>query len=195
MQVDELVPLRRPHGGGDERDPHRLGGESYGRQPHLPGHSGEVPRARPPGRLPSWCPSPPPESGAGLSSPARAPASWGPGSSSWGRALSASAPRVESYSSGGQRVLLLGKTQEPFGDKSIAGEVECLGLVLLSDKIRREPPGPCGTFADQGVDLKVISGDNAVTVANIAKKAGAGPRRPVRGRLHPGDGGGRGAGR
>ena len=27
-------------------------------------------------------------------------------------------------------------------------------------------------FADQGVDLKVISGDNAVTVANIARKAG-----------------------
>ena len=81
-------------------------------------------------------------------------------------------PQVESYSSGGQRVLLLGKTQEPFGDKSIAGEVECLGLVLLSDKIRREAPRTLRYFADQGVDLKVISGDNAVTVANIAKKAG-----------------------
>ena len=80
--------------------------------------------------------------------------------------------QVESYSSGGQRVLLLGKTQEPFGDKSIAGEVECLGLVLLSDKIRREAPRTLRYFADQGVDLKVISGDNAVTVANIAKKAG-----------------------
>ena len=81
-------------------------------------------------------------------------------------------PQVESYSSGGQRVLLLGKTQEPFGDKSIAGEVECLGLVLLSDKIRREAPRTLRYFADQGVDVKVISGDNAVTVANIAKKAG-----------------------
>ena len=81
-------------------------------------------------------------------------------------------PQVESYSSGGQRVLLLGKTQEPFGDKAIAGEVECLGLVLLSDKIRREAPRTLRYFADQGVDLKVISGDNAVTVANIAKKAG-----------------------
>ena len=81
-------------------------------------------------------------------------------------------PQVESYSSGGQRVLLLGKTQEPFGDKSIAGEVECLGLVLLSDKIRREAPRTLRYFADQGVDLKVISGDNAVTVANIARKAG-----------------------
>ena len=81
-------------------------------------------------------------------------------------------PQVESYSGGGQRVLLLGKTQEPFGDKAIAGEVECLGLVLLSDKIRREAPRTLRYFADQGVDLKVISGDNAVTVANIAKKAG-----------------------
>ena len=103
-------------------------------------------------------------------------------------------PQVESYSSGGQRVLLLGKTQEPFGDKAIAGEVECLGLVLLSDKIRREAPRTLRYFADQGVDLKVISGDNAVTVANHRQEGRAGPRRPVRGRLHPGDGGGRAPG-
>ena len=62
---------------------------------------------------------------------------------------------------------------EEFQDKALpAGELECLGLVLLSDKIRREAPRTLRYFADQGVDLKVISGDNAVTVANIAKKAG-----------------------
>lgn len=47
-----------------------------------------------------------------------------------------------------------------------------MGLVLLSDKIRREAPRTLRYFADQGVDLKVISGDNAVTVAHIARKAG-----------------------
>ena len=44
--------------------------------------------------------------------------------------------------------------------------------MLISDKIRREAPRTLRYFADQGVDLKVISGDNAVTVSNIAKKAG-----------------------
>lgn len=47
-----------------------------------------------------------------------------------------------------------------------------MGLVLISDKIRREAPRTLRYFADQGVDLKVISGDNAVTVSQIAKRAG-----------------------
>ena len=81
--------------------------------------------------------------------------------------------QVESYSQLGQRVLLVAHSPEEFQDKALpAGELECLGLVLLSDKIRREAPRTLRYFADQGVDLKVISGDNAVTVANIARKAG-----------------------
>ena len=80
--------------------------------------------------------------------------------------------QVESYSKQGQRVLLLVRSKEEFLDKELPGHLELLGLVLLSDKIRREAPRTLRYFADQGVDLKVISGDNAVTVANIARKAG-----------------------
>lgn len=47
-----------------------------------------------------------------------------------------------------------------------------VGLILISDKIRAEAPDTLAYFAEQGVDLKVISGDNAVTVSQIAKKAG-----------------------
>ena len=80
--------------------------------------------------------------------------------------------QVESYSRQGQRVLLLAQTPEDFVDKELSGPLKLLGLVLLSDKIRREAPRTLRYFADQGVDLKVISGDNAVTVAHIARKAG-----------------------
>ncbi len=89
-----------------------------------------------------------------------------------GGAFSAIRDQVESYSQQGQRVLLLARTEEAFAEKALTGKPQCLGLVLISDKIRREAPRTLRYFADQGVDLKVISGDNAVTVANIARKAG-----------------------
>lgn len=80
--------------------------------------------------------------------------------------------KVESYSKDGYRVLLLAHSKEGFREKELPGSLENIGLVLISDKIRAEAPRTLRYFADQGVDLKVISGDNAVTVSNIAKKAG-----------------------
>lgn len=89
-----------------------------------------------------------------------------------GEDFSAIADRVEEYSSKGQRVLLLAHSQESFAGKELPDIIEPMGLVLISDKIRREAARTLRYFADQGVDLKVISGDNAVTVSNIARKAG-----------------------
>lgn len=80
--------------------------------------------------------------------------------------------QVEGYSQNGQRVLLLARAENNFNDKDLPEDLVPIGLVLISDKIRREAPRTLRYFADQGVDLKVISGDNAVTVANIARKAG-----------------------
>ena len=81
-------------------------------------------------------------------------------------------PQIEAYSQTGQRVLLLAHSPQPFREKELPESITPLALVVLSDKIRPEAPRTLRYFADQGVDLKVISGDNAVTVANIAKKAG-----------------------
>lgn len=80
--------------------------------------------------------------------------------------------KVEQYSSQGQRVLLLAYSQNPFQDKGLPKELSPLALLLLSDKIRDNARETLEYFADQGVEIKVISGDNAVTVANIAKRAG-----------------------
>ena len=89
-----------------------------------------------------------------------------------GEAFQAIRSQVETYSQQGQRVLLLAHSPQDFDGQMVPGTPRPLGLVLLSDKIRREAPRTLRYFADQGVDLKVISGDNAVTVANIARKAG-----------------------
>lgn len=80
--------------------------------------------------------------------------------------------QVELYSKNGQRVLLLVRADAGFREKELPESITQMGLVLISDKIRAEAPRTLRYFADQGVDLKIISGDNAVTVANIAKKAG-----------------------
>lgn len=89
-----------------------------------------------------------------------------------GEDFSAIKEQVEGYSQNGQRVLLLAHSDAPFSGKELPELIIPIGLVLISDKIRREAPRTLRYFADQGVDLKVISGDNAVTVANIARKAG-----------------------
>ncbi|MDO4460152.1 MAG: HAD-IC family P-type ATPase [Clostridia bacterium] len=79
---------------------------------------------------------------------------------------------TEKYSSKGSRVLLLAKSTENFRDKELPENIETVGLILISDKIREEAPATLRYFADQGVELKVISGDNPVTVSKIAEKAG-----------------------
>ncbi len=80
--------------------------------------------------------------------------------------------KVEQYSADGQRVLLLAHSGEPFGGKELPQNLVPQALILLSDKIREQAPQTLEYFADQGVDLKVISGDNAITVSNIARRAG-----------------------
>lgn len=79
---------------------------------------------------------------------------------------------VEEHSALGQRVLLLAHSPDPIQGSELPANIEPVALILLSDKIRKNAKQTLSFFADQGVDIKVISGDNPVTVANIAKKAG-----------------------
>ena len=79
---------------------------------------------------------------------------------------------MEAYAVQGQRVLLLAYSQNSFREQELPKEIAPIALLLLSDKIRDNARETLEYFADQGVDIKVISGDNAVTVANIAKRAG-----------------------
>ncbi len=81
-------------------------------------------------------------------------------------------PQAEEYAKHGQRVLLLAHSDRELNDKELPQEITPLALILLSDRIRESAKATLEYFSDQGVDIKVISGDNAVTVSNIAKKAG-----------------------
>lgn len=52
--------------------------------------------------------------------------------------------------------------------------IDVLGFILIQDKIRKNTKETLDYFKKQGVKLKIISGDNALTVKNIAKRAGLG---------------------
>jgi len=79
---------------------------------------------------------------------------------------------IEAYSSKGCRVLLLADYSGNLHDDVLTGKILPLALILLNNKIRAEAYDTFRYFAEQGVAIKVISGDNPVTVSEVAKRAG-----------------------
>ena len=87
----------------------------------------------------------------------------------------------------GRRVLLLGRTHElPTDDTS--GAVEPVALVVLGDRVRPDAAATLRYFAEQQVQVKVLSGDHPATVGAIALSLGlAGAEQPVDARSLPED--------
>jgi len=80
-------------------------------------------------------------------------------------------PIISRYSAKGCRVLLLVNYDGALSDETPTAEKLPLGLILLSNKVRPEAPETFRFFAGQGVQVKVISGDNPLTVSEVAKRA------------------------
>jgi len=78
---------------------------------------------------------------------------------------------VEKYISE-YRVIVLAHSKQGFKDKELPDEIEVLGLVCITDKIRKNVTKTLEYFRKQGVDIRIISGDNPITVSHIAKRAG-----------------------
>lgn len=70
------------------------------------------------------------------------------------------------------RVLALAYSKEGIKNNKLPNEIELIGYVLLLDKIRKEAKQTLKYFEKQGVDIKIISGDNPITVSKIAKQVG-----------------------
>ena len=69
------------------------------------------------------------------------------------------------------RTILLGKVNHKL-NKTLPLDVEPMALVIINDKVRLEAKATLDYFKEQGVDIKLISGDNPKTVAGVAKKVG-----------------------
>lgn len=80
---------------------------------------------------------------------------------------------VKEYASQGFRVLVLVKTSEVLKDAQMSPDkMKIIALIVLSDKIRSTAKATFDYFEKQGVQLKVISGDNPLTVSKVAERAG-----------------------
>lgn len=70
----------------------------------------------------------------------------------------------------GKRVLLVGFSKDVVED--ILPDIEIVAAIELSDPLRKNAKEMLGFFKGEGVTVKVISGDNQLTVSSIAKQAG-----------------------
>ncbi len=76
------------------------------------------------------------------------------------------------WSSQGYRVLLLAKAEGIREDAGPYGTVSPIAAVVLSDVIKPDAKKTFRFFAEAGVHVKVLSGDNPATVSAVAQKAG-----------------------
>ena len=79
---------------------------------------------------------------------------------------------IEEYQSKGYRVLLMAEAADDGGATRSVREVSPIGYIVLSNPIRENAESTFTYFKEQGVAIKVISGDNPATVSEVAKRAG-----------------------
>ncbi len=82
------------------------------------------------------------------------------------------AEEAEKIGAKGLRVLLLGSSDRPVDDPKAPGVVTPAALVVLEQRVRPDARDTLDYFASQKVSIKVISGDNAVSVAAVAGSLG-----------------------
>ncbi|MET0701867.1 MAG: HAD-IC family P-type ATPase [Mycobacterium sp.] len=85
---------------------------------------------------------------------------------------SQAAEEAERIGATGLRVLMLGASDRPVDADDAPGEVTPLALVILEQKVRPDARETLEYFAEQEVTVKVISGDNAVSVGAVAGSLG-----------------------
>lgn len=76
------------------------------------------------------------------------------------------------YADQGYRVLVFGSYQGKLSEALLEAEVIPLAYLLIANPIRKEAPDTFAYFKEQGVAIKVISGDNPQTVSTVALQAG-----------------------
>ncbi|HUG32029.1 MAG TPA: HAD-IC family P-type ATPase [Acidimicrobiia bacterium] len=95
---------------------------------------------------------------------------------------------VAEVTGGGARAILVGSAPGPLQDSSLPRDLEPVAVVVLADQVRSDAAETLRYFAQQGVRVKVISGDHPDTVAAVAGQVGIdGWAEPVDAKLLPKD--------
>jgi cation-transporting ATPase E len=98
--------------------------------------------------------------------------------------------RVAELAETGRRVIALAHCAEGLDEPRLPAGRQAAGLVLLTEQVRDDAAETLRYFAEQGVAIKVISGDNPRTVGAVARRVGLDAGEPVDARTlgeHPDD--------
>lgn len=79
---------------------------------------------------------------------------------------------IESIAAQGKRVLVLAEAQGLVTDDTVPPVRAVCGICILTDQLRPGVDKTLSYFREQGVDIRIISGDNPLTVSMIAQRAG-----------------------
>ncbi len=81
---------------------------------------------------------------------------------------------IEHYQQRGNRVLLLGisKNKASIESRTIPDSCTPAALIVIEDNIKPDAARTIAKFKENGVDVRVISGDNPLTVAEVARRVG-----------------------
>lgn len=79
--------------------------------------------------------------------------------------------QVLTYAKEGYRVLILCESEEKIG-KNLPKDLTPICLLAIEERIRKEAKETLAWFNENGVQVKIISGDNPLTVSEISKKVG-----------------------
>lgn len=79
---------------------------------------------------------------------------------------------ITKHASSGARVLAFGTYDEEIDGRPLPHGITPLAFLLLANPVREAAGETFRYFAEQGVEVKVISGDNPVTVSRVAVRAG-----------------------
>ena len=88
---------------------------------------------------------------------------------------------AERLSAQGLRVLLLARASTPVDTENAPGVVHPVSLVVLDQKVRQDAAPTLDYFENQGVDVKIVSGDHAASVSAVGREL------ELRGAEHPVD--------
>lgn len=80
--------------------------------------------------------------------------------------------QTAALSTTGLRILLLARTDDPLPDEGLPSHFEPVGFAVLAEKIRSDAGETARYLGEEGIVLKVVSGDSVHTVSAIAQKAG-----------------------
>ncbi len=80
--------------------------------------------------------------------------------------------KINQYTKKGLRVLVLARSNSQLTDDEIPNDFKAISLIVIADNIREDAISTIQWFKDNNVQIKVISGDNPITVSEVSKRVG-----------------------